>query len=216
MATKSRAVDIGSRLGYRFLAEAGRSLRDARVGAGLSQAELGRSVGASRTAVARCESGRYPPATVIQLARMLRVLGLELRFSAFPVASPLRDAGHLKVVQRVLDEVREPLAHRTDAPFPNAGDMRAWDILLLRDRQRVAIEVETRLHDLQELVRRMHTKRRDGMVDGLVLVLAASRHNRHLLPALESLLPQYPVMQRAQFVRTLNAGLLPPDGIVLL
>lgn len=147
---------------------------------------------------------------------MLRVLGLELRFSAFPVASPLRDAGHVKLVRRVLDEVREPLTYRTDAPFPNAGDMRAWDILLRRERQRVAIEAETRLHDLQELVRRVHTKRRDGMVDGLVLVVAASRRNRELLPVLVSLLPDYPVMTRVQLLRALNAGTLPPDGIVLL
>jgi transcriptional regulator with XRE-family HTH domain len=135
------------------------------MGAGLSQAELGRTLGVSRAAVARWESGRYVATTVVDLARALRLLGHELRFTTYPVGSPLRDAGHLKLINRVLSHVAAPLRYQTDAPLPNPGDMRAWDILLAVDHLRVAIEVETVLRDLQELVRRISTKRRDRGVD---------------------------------------------------
>jgi transcriptional regulator with XRE-family HTH domain len=216
VATKTRAVDEGTRIGKRLLAQLGATAREARIAAGLSQAELGRALGVSRTAVARWESGLFAAATVLDLARALRVLGLELRFTTFPVGSPLRDAGHLKLIERVLSHVVPPLRYQTDAPLPNPGDMRAWDILLALDHRRVAIEVETALRDLQDLVRRINTKRRDGGIDGLVLVLANTQRNRDALPQLLRLMPEYPRLSRARFYRTLDAGELPPDGIVLI
>ncbi|CAN5758957.1 hypothetical protein BH24CHL6_BH24CHL6_12680 [soil metagenome] len=193
-----------------------RALRNARIAAGLSQAELGAPVGVSRATVSRCETGRYSRTTALLLARLLRVLGLELRFSAYPVGNPLRDAGHVRLTGRILLEIRPPLTYRAEVPFPNAGDLRAWDIVLRLERRRVALEAETRLHDLQQLVRRTYSKRRDGLVDGLVIVIADTRHNRDMLPALESLLPDYPRLSGARFLRMLNEGRLPPDGIVLL
>jgi transcriptional regulator with XRE-family HTH domain len=216
VATKTHAVDEGVRIGRRLLAQLGAIVREARVAAGLSQAELGRALGVSRMAVARWESGQFTAATVLDLARALRVLGLELRFSAYPVASALRDAGHLKLIERVLSHIAPPLRYQTDAPLPNPGDLRAWDILLALDHQRVAIEAETVLRDLQELVRRLSMKRRDGGVDGLVLVLANTQRNRDALPQLLRLMPEYPRLSRARFHRTLEAGELPPDGIVLI
>jgi transcriptional regulator with XRE-family HTH domain len=216
MPTKTRAVDEGMRIGRRLLGQLGGVAREARMGAGLSQAELGRTLGVSRAAVARWESGRYVATTVVDLARALRLLGHELRFTTYPVGSPLRDAGHLKLINRVLSHVAAPLRYQTDAPLPNPGDMRAWDILLAVDHLRVAIEVETVLRDLQELVRRISTKRRDGGVDGLILVLGNTQRNRDALPQLLRLLPDYPRIPAAQFFRTLEAGELPPDAIVLI
>ena len=216
MATKSRAADEGRRAGYRFLTEAARALRDARIAAGLSQARLGAAVGVSRATVSRYETGRYTDASAMLLARVLRVLGQEMRFLAVPVGSALRDAGHVKLLKRLIDHIRHPLAYLTDAPLPNPGDRRAWDVLLRLGPRRMGIDAETRLYDLQDVVRRLHSKRRDGMVDGVVLVLADIRHNRELLPALEAMLPEYPRLAKAAFLRTLDAGHLPPDGIVLL
>ena len=213
--TKLRAADLGTRLGLSAIAELGRVTRDARLAAGLSQTELAVAAGMSKSAVARYESGHYRAAKLLPAARMLRVLGHEMRLAAYPAGTPLRDAGHAKLVGRILDEVGDPLRYGTDVPLPNPGDMRAWDILLMLDRRRVALEAEMRLRDLQELVRRVHTKRRDGMVDGLVIVLADTRHNRSLLPALEAMLPDYPRLSGARFVSALREGRLPPDGIVL-
>jgi transcriptional regulator with XRE-family HTH domain len=216
VGTKARAVDEGTRIGKRLLAQLGATAREARIAAGLSQAELGRALGVSRMAVGRWESGLLAATTVLDLARALRLLGLELRFSAYPVGSPLRDAGHLRLIERVLSHVAPPLRYAPDAPLPNPGDLRAWDILLALDHHRVAIEAETVLRDLQELVRRINTKRRDGGVDGLVLVLANTQRNRDALPQLVRLMPDYPRLSRARFFRILEAGELPPDGVVLI
>jgi transcriptional regulator with XRE-family HTH domain len=215
MPTKIRAADEGTRIGLALLKEIGRTVRDARISAALSQEELGRQVGLSRAAVARYESGTYRPVTVLDSARLLRILGLELRLGAYPVGTSMRDAGHAKLVGRLLAHCNPPLVYAADVPLPNPGDMRAWDILLKLDGRRVAIEAETRLHDLQELVRRLLTKRRDGRVDGLVLAAADTRHNRLVLPALLPLLPDYLRLSRARFIHLLEDGQLPPDGIVL-
>lgn len=71
-------------------------IRDARQGAGLSQAELARRAGTSQAAVARYERGHAEPA-VSTLARLLSACGrrLELATTAAPAlagldASPLR------------------------------------------------------------------------------------------------------------------------------
>ena len=63
-------------------------IRDARVRAGLTQAELARRAGTSQAAVARYEGGAASPA-VSTLERLLRAAGAELRLEA--VASPAAD-----------------------------------------------------------------------------------------------------------------------------
>ena len=55
-------------------------LRQARLRAGLTQAELGRRIGRSQSQIARWESGRVEP-SLETLCRLVRACGLELTYA---------------------------------------------------------------------------------------------------------------------------------------
>jgi hypothetical protein len=81
----------------------------------------------------------------------------------------------------------------------------------------VAIEAETRLHDVQALLRRMAAKRRDGAADRLVLVVADTRTNRDVVRiARGEFLAVFPADARSTW-SALGDGLPPTDdGMVLV
>ena len=70
--------------------DAGALIREARRGAGLSRAELARRLGASRSAVARWESGAVSP-RLATLERLLRACGMAVEVLARPDAADDRD-----------------------------------------------------------------------------------------------------------------------------
>jgi hypothetical protein len=76
---------------------------------------------------------------------------------------------------------------------------------------------ETRIRDIQALVRRIRLRERDGGVDTIVIVLADSSANRRLAGALrEALGADYETSPR-QVMSALRAGQpLPASGVVLL
>jgi len=79
------------------------------------------------------------------------------------------------------------------------------------------VDAETRLRDVQALLRRLELKWRDSEVPRLVLLVAGTHHNRRVVrehrAALLSTLP----LDTAQVLRALRAGEAPPqNGIVLL
>ncbi len=72
----------------------GNHLREARKKQGLSQADLARTLGMSRTTIGQIENGTVREIGVRKLIRMLDYLGLELRVrsaGAFPTLEELRD-----------------------------------------------------------------------------------------------------------------------------
>jgi hypothetical protein len=78
------------------------------------------------------------------------------------------------------------------------GDQRAWDAMTELWRLRVGVEAELRPTDLQALLRRISLKKRDGLVDRVVLALADTRHNRALMRlAGDSLRDAFPIQGRA-------------------
>jgi hypothetical protein len=96
------------------------------------------------------------------------------------------------------------------------ADRRAWDLLLLVGRHRIGVEAETRLRDVQALLRRLALKRRDGAVDRLLLVVNDTVHNREAIDAGSSLLlDAFPGAPRQAF-RALKLGLLPPADTILV
>jgi hypothetical protein len=123
----------------------------------------------------------------------MAVVGLELSVRAYPAGSPLRDRAHAELLEKLRLRLHPSFRWRTEVPFPNPGDMRAWDALITAPGVRIGVEAETRPRDGQELERRLAMKHRDGGVDQLILLLADTRSNRAFLhdrrASLTALLP---------------------------
>lgn len=172
----ARATRLAADDETRIRAEIARARRSA----GLSQTELGKACGMSRTQVARTEAGSRP-ASLRDFARLGAAVGLDVRLRAYPAGEPIRDAGQLRVLARLRARLHPTLAWRTEVPLPIEGDLRAWDAVVRGDGWKMGIEVETVLDDLQALERRLGLKHRDGGVDRLLLVVADSHRNRRAL-----------------------------------
>ena len=116
------------------------------------------------------------------LARLLAVVGLELSARAYPAGRPIRDRAQLALLARFRAGLGAPVRIQTEVPLPIPGDDRAWDLVLTVGSAQIAVEAETRPRDVQALLRRIATKRRDDpRIAHLILALADTRHNRLLL-----------------------------------
>jgi hypothetical protein len=82
---------------------------------------------------------------------------------------------------------------------------------------RVGVEAETRLHDIQELVRRIRQRELHGGADHILVILSDSQHNRRHADELRSAVgPDYLTPPR-DLVAALRAGRpLPGSGVILL
>jgi hypothetical protein len=135
---------------------------------------------------------------------------------AYPGGEALRDAPQLRLLGRL--EVRLGAGARwsTEVGFPNPGDRRAWDALMVLSGVRIGVDAETRVRDSQELQRRLNLKRRDGGVDHVILLLADTRHNRAFLRMCpESFLAEFPV-QGPRALALLAASLDPGGSSIIL
>jgi transcriptional regulator with XRE-family HTH domain len=216
MPVTERLTDRGRRRGRRVNQVIGEQILQRRRMAGISQAALGAAVGLSKAEVGRIERGAAPWLTVIHAATLLSALGMELSANAFPISSPMRDAGQLRLLEEF--EVRLPpsVGRTREWPIPIPGDLRAIDLLLTGLPARIGVEAETMLHDLQALERDMRQKQRDGGLGRMILLLRGSRHNRETLKQADALRRAFPLGTRA-ILAALARGRDPGgDGIVLL
>ena len=151
------------------------------------------------------------------LARLCRTVGLELAVRAYPGGDALRDVAQLRLLERLRTRLPASLHWRTEVPLPQVGDKRAWDALVSGPGWSVAVEAETRLADVQALIRRLELKRRDGRIDHLILLVADTRTNREaLLAARQALEPAFP-LKAATILAALRNGTDPGgSGIVIL
>lgn len=149
--------------------------------AALSQRQLGAIVGLSHAEISRIERGAAPWVTIETLSLIAAALGLDLSIRTFPAGGPIRDAAQLALLVRFRRRVDPRLSWRTEVPIGIPGDLRAWDAVVGDRAWRVAIDAETRLRDVQALVRREALKRRDDGAVTMVLVVADTRHNRGVL-----------------------------------
>ncbi len=60
-------------------------------------------------------------------------------------------------------------------------DRRAWDAVIEGQGWRIGVEAETRLHDVQSLLRRVALKQRDGAVSAVILLVNDTANNRRVL-----------------------------------
>jgi transcriptional regulator with XRE-family HTH domain len=199
------------------MADLAGELRRAREQHGLSQAIVGRAAGVSPSQVSRIERAQSTRLSIHHAARLLAVVGLELGARAYPAGPPTRDAAHQALIGRLRARVASTIEWRFEVPLGRAGDQRAWDAVLLMGAVQFAVEAETRPRDMQELQRRVALKRRDDShVSGVVLLLANTRNNRHLLRQHgETLRADFP-LDGPKLLAALAAGRDPGgSGIVL-
>jgi hypothetical protein len=172
-------------------------LRVARVGAGISTRGLGALVGISHTQVRRIEAALAPHIDLEVLSRAASVLGHELSLGIHPVASPVRDAGHVALLARLHARLHPSLHWRVEVPMPIAGDLRSADGVITGPRVTAIVEAETRLDDIQAVERRLRGKQRDLESQRAILLVADTRHNRAVIRNVPDLRDQFPIGTRA-------------------
>jgi transcriptional regulator with XRE-family HTH domain len=217
MATRSRPADRGRDVARSDLRAVVADIRRSRIGAGLSLRAVGAACNIDHARVWRIERGRVRP-TLVEVAAMGAVVGLEVRLRAYVAGDPIRDAGQLRLLERLRAQLPEGLRWATEVPLPIDGDRRAWDAVIRGDEWAVQVEAETVVDDVQALERRLALKRRDGGAEIVILLVADTRRNRAVLAAVAAAgaFVDLPVRTRA-ILRALRAGARPDmSGIVVL
>ncbi len=218
MATREDRADRGRERGRERASRRLSGLGVARRTAGISQDQLATSVGWSQGRYSRFERRvGLDEVSFVEAASVAALLGLELSAALHVDGQPIRDAGHQALIGRFLATVSAAWRVVREAPLPLPGDRRSWDLLLRLPGQLVGAEAETRIRDVQRLVRHVRERERDGGADAIVIVLSDSRANRLLVGQLrEALGPGYATPPR-QIWRALRTGQpLPGSGVVLV
>jgi transcriptional regulator with XRE-family HTH domain len=191
-------------------------LRETRLTAGLSQEHVGRVAGLSQSKISRTERAHRTSARVDELAQHCAALGLRLSLKVYPESEAVRDAGQLRLLRRFREELDGRFGWRSEVPVVGAGDSRAWDVVL-DGPGTIGIDAETRIRDIQAVQRRTELKWRDGGLDRLVLLVAATRYNRIVIREHRAVLASTFPADTAEIMAALRRGLLPPrNGLVLL
>jgi len=167
--------------------------------ASVSQETLARELGRSQPDVSRLESlVGIDLISFVEVAELASLMGLELLAGLHPVGEPLRDKGHQALLGRFRAELSSAFKVLAEVPLPTPGDQRSWDLLLRLPVQLIGVEAETRIRDMQRLVRHVHQRERDGGVNAIVVVLASTRTTDSSLRSSASLSAQRMRLRRGQ------------------
>ncbi len=203
-----QAAELATRLGT--------EVRQLRLNINVSQAELATSVGVSRQWLAALELGRLRVVDLRRVSLVVAHLGHRLSAKAYPSGHPLRDAGHARLIDRLNARIAATWRRRLESIMPIAGDLRAWDELLIGPVT-IGVEAETRPRDLQALLRSVGGKQRDSGVRRVVLLFAATDRNHALVREQIGLLRSFAPLDSRATLRALAVGADPgANGIVLL
>lgn len=217
MPTKESRLARGKRAGQLAADSIVGQLRDARLEANLSQATLAKHAGWPQSRYSRMEQSVQPLA-VEDMFVVAMLLGLRPKLELYRVEEGLRDQGSQALIARFRSILAGAWTATREAPFPTLGDLRSWDLLIrLGTTYRVGVEAETRLRDIQELVRRIRQRELHGGADHILIILSDSQHNRRHADELRSALgPDY-TTHTADLLTALRAGTpLPGSGLILL
>lgn len=155
-------------------------LRDARLAHGLTQAEVAGALGVSRSYVSRIERRALRTSSLKAVARHAVVVGLRMSVKLYPVGGALRDVAQARYIARFVDRIGHAWRVRLEMPVPLPGDLRAVDVVL-EGACVIAVEVVTRLRDLQAILRAAQLKQRDIGAARLIIVVAGTHANRTVL-----------------------------------
>lgn len=195
----------------RVRAEIGRARR----GAGLSCDAIGAACGISGSAAWRIERGITKTVDIRTLACLGSMVGRDIRLQAFAADDPIRDAGHVRLLERLRVRLHPDLRWRTEVPIPIANDRRAWDATIRGSGWLMAVEAETVLDDLQAVERRIALKQRDGHLERTILLAAETPRNRRALRAAPNAFAQFRRDARTT-LRALAAGRDPGPSVILI
>jgi transcriptional regulator with XRE-family HTH domain len=214
---ESRAAK-GTRLARHLLIRIGLEIRAARMAAGLTVRQAGAAISVSPSEVSRIERGLAPWVALPTLCRLSSVVGLDLWVRTYPGGEPLRDAAHLALLESFRAILGSGLRIRAEVPIGDPRDLRAWDVVISESPGiDCGVELDTRLLDAQDQLRRVTRKRRDSGIDRVLIVLADTRANRAALRAATGLLAAEFSFDEHEIRTSLAAGRIPPrNGVLLL
>jgi transcriptional regulator with XRE-family HTH domain len=216
MATRESPAERGRRRGEHLLRSLLAEYRDARLARGLSQQAVARAIGRTDSQVSRLERGEQDSASLVVLAQLLSVVGLELGARAYPAGGGLRDDGQVRLIGRFRPKVSTAFTWRTEVTMPIVGDLRAWDVGLFTPGLRIGVDAETRLRDAQEVDRRVMLKLRDSGFDRAIILVANTRTNWRVPGEFrQALLANFPVPS-AVALRALVEGRDPGGNAIIV
>jgi transcriptional regulator with XRE-family HTH domain len=217
MATRESRRQRGRRQGEAIVQSVTTELRTTRVGLGLSQQTMSKKLGCSQSEYSRFELARSPSSrSLVRLSEAAAILGLELSVGVHPAGPPIRDKGHQALITRFRKLLSSKILVRAEVPLPGPGDPRVWDLVLQMDDWLIGVEAETRIRDLQALVRRIRDRERDGGVDEIIILLSDSAVNRRLVAELREALGEPYATSTRGLLKTLRTGSGSPVSGVLL
>jgi transcriptional regulator with XRE-family HTH domain len=193
----------------------------ARTVARISQSEIALALGIDRSNFTRLEAGDLDDVGIVRLSEIASLLGFEISVGLHPIGDPTRDKGQQACGQRFDGRLSERWRMTNETLLPGASEKRAWDKLLrLIDetpRYLVGVDIESRVWDVQAIVRRTRERERDGQVDHLLIVLADTAHNRRVIDTLrETIGAAYGTPPRAIFAALRKGEPLPGSGVILV
>jgi transcriptional regulator with XRE-family HTH domain len=197
--------------------EIGDQLRTGRHVLGLTQTHVAGSLRISQSEVSRRERGRSTSLAGRELTRHAAAVGLRLSIKLWPVGGGVRDAAQARYVAAFVARVGRPWRVILEAPIPIAGDLRAVDVVLKSPTLLIAVEVITRLADVQAQIRAARLKARDIGAGRLILVVAGTHANRAALGTVRASLVESFDTDTRRILGELAAGRDPGrDGVVIL
>jgi transcriptional regulator with XRE-family HTH domain len=141
-----------------------RVLRAVRRRKGWSQRLLGQRIGISKSEMSRWENGALTTCTVGELERWASALGghlvLDVRIDG---ERPLTDARHARVQSWLVRILRGAgWVVEAEVSFNHYGDRGRIDVLAYHPGRRIllVVEIKTEVHDIQDILGRLDTKRR--------------------------------------------------------
>jgi transcriptional regulator with XRE-family HTH domain len=221
MASKETRLQRGRRRGQESLSRSLKELVEARRTLGLSQRAVAAQQGISQAQLWRIETGRDSSVSFVRLCEIASLLGYDVSLGLHPNSDPIRDAGQQALGKRFDALLSKAWSVADEVLLPNPGDKRAWDKVLrltgAEPRHVVGADLESRIYDIQALVRRTRERERDGGVDEILIVLSDSAHNRRTAPDLAAALGAAYSTQGADIRRALRRGTqLPGSGVILV
>jgi hypothetical protein len=127
----------------------------------------------------------------------------------------IRDARHNRLLMWLHGHINPALGWALEVPLPNPGDQRAWDAMIRGEGWRYGVECEMNPIDGQAALRRLTLKQKDGLVDGVTLLLPDTRQARLFRREfVEQLAAQFPV-RSIDALRALAAGKNPGGSAII-
>jgi transcriptional regulator with XRE-family HTH domain len=218
---KSRAADVGRKRGKYVARRFGQELRLARMGAGLTQAQVAARADVSQQVVSEAERGHID-ISLDTRCRLTAACGHELGLRLYPVATvSLRDSGQLAIAQSIASAAHPAWTAELEHPVA-PGDLRAADLLLGLPDEILHIEIERALVDAQAQLRAAQIKRttlaeQDARPIRLVIAVPSTRVSRERIAQISDLVRQtLPVASRDIWRAIRGGSPVGGDGILFV